>query len=68
LQEYLQARKIDLPVYEVYRVTGKAHRQSFEIRCAVGALEAETTGKGASRRQAEQDAAGAMLEVLGELP
>ena len=68
LQEYLQARKIDLPVYEVSRVTGKAHRQSFEIRCEVSALEAETIGKGTSRRQAEQDAAGAMLEVLGELP
>ncbi len=68
LQEYLQARKIDLPAYAVHRVTGKAHRQFFEVQCTVEALQASTIGHGMSRRQAEQDAASRMLAVLGELP
>lgn len=66
LQELLQARRIDLPAYEVERITGQAHRQSFEVRCAVAAIEASTLGHGSSRRQAEQDAAAAMLELLGD--
>ncbi|HEX7719690.1 MAG TPA: ribonuclease III [Woeseiaceae bacterium] len=68
LQEYLQARKIDLPGYAVHRVTGKAHRQSFEVQCTVEALEVSSIGHGMSRREAEQDAASRMLAVLGELP
>lgn len=68
LQEYLQARKIDLPAYVVHRVTGKAHRQSFEVQCTVEVLAASTIGQGLSRRQAEQDAASRMLAFLGEAP
>lgn len=66
LQELLQARKLDLPDYRVENVTGKAHRQNFEVSCSINALEASTIGRGTSRRQAEQDAAMKMLVLVGE--
>lgn len=68
LQELLQSRRIDLPAYEVEKVTGKAHRQSFEVRCTVAAFDLSTLGRGSSRREAEQDAATGMLELLDEPP
>jgi ribonuclease-3 len=66
LQELLQARKLDLPAYRVENVTGKAHRQTFEVSCSIRALDASTIGRGTSRRQAEQDAAMKMLPLVGE--
>jgi len=62
LQELLQAAHRPLPVYRVVSVHGAAHRQSFEVECAVESLVA--TGTGASRQKAEQGAARAMLEKL----
>lgn len=64
LQEWLQGRKMHLPQYEVVRVLGEAHRQTFEVACHV--IERNTTqlGQGASRRAAEQAAAAAVLQVL----
>ena len=64
LQEYLQARRIGLPVYAMTRVSGKAHHQEFVVECRVDELDRVTTGSGASRRKAEQSAAGSMLEQL----
>lgn len=66
LQELLQSRKIGLPGYDVERITGKAHQQSFEVRCTVAVLDASTVGHGSSRRQAEQEAATRMLALLSE--
>lgn len=66
LQELLQAKRIDLPAYSVETVTGKAHRQSFEVSCTIGALDTVTIGRGPSRRQAEQEAATKMLMLVEE--
>jgi ribonuclease-3 len=66
LQELLQARKLDLPAYQVEKVTGQAHRQTFEVSCSILALDASTIGRGSSRRQAEQEAAMKMLVLIGE--
>lgn len=66
LQELLQSRRIGLPAYEVEKITGKAHQQSFEVRCTVAGIDASTTGHGSSRRQAEQEAATGMLELLAD--
>jgi ribonuclease-3 len=66
LQEYLQARKIAVPVYEMEQVSGEAHRQHFEYSCSIPALEQKTVGAGSSRRDAEQAAAMAMLDRLDE--
>jgi ribonuclease III len=64
LQEWLQGRKMKLPQYEVMSITGAAHRQTFEVQCAIGELQREGRGFGASRRAAEQEAAAVMLKQL----
>ena len=48
------------------RVQGAAHRQSFEVECAVEELGMSAKGTGASRQKAEQDAARALLSRLME--
>ncbi len=65
LQEYLQSRKLALPVYTMTRVSGKAHHQQFVVECRIDALECASSGSGTSRRKAEQSAALGMLERLG---
>jgi dsRNA-specific ribonuclease len=46
-------------------VSGEAHAQSFRVQCALGDSRlAPTQGSARSRRQAEQKAAGKMLEQL----
>ena len=57
LQELLQARKIPLPQYAVVGTQGAAHSQQFEVECQIPQLAIRTTGFGASRRIAEQEAA-----------
>lgn len=64
LQEYLQARRLPLPEYEVVATEGSDHAQSFEVRCTVAGLSAPVAGKGTSRRKAEQSAAQIALEQL----
>jgi ribonuclease-3 len=64
LQEWLQARQFGLPVYELLDVQGQPHRQRFETRCSIESLGKVTTGTGASRRAAEQQAAERMLSAI----
>jgi ribonuclease-3 len=63
LQEWLQARGLTPPDYELVNVTGKAHQQRFEVRCSVPG-HAPAPGEGRSRRSAEQKAARHMLATL----
>ena len=63
LQEYLQGRKIALPVYTVVATHGAAHSQEFEVECAVAKLAIQVLGGGGSRRAAEQAAAKKALEA-----
>lgn len=64
LQEWLQARKMDLPAYELVDVSGEAHKQRFTASCSVHELSQTTQGEAASRRNAEQKAAVAMLQIV----
>jgi ribonuclease-3 len=64
LQEFLQARQLSLPEYETLEISGDQHAQTFVVKCLVEALGMEVTGDGSSRRKAEQEAAGRMLELL----
>jgi len=64
LQEFLQARKRVLPVYEVIKTEGEAHAQTFYIRCTIADDNLIFEASGSSRRHAEQDAARAALEKL----
>jgi len=57
LQELLQARRIPLPQYAVVGTQGAAHKQLFQVECQIPQLAIRTTGYGASRRIAEQEAA-----------
>lgn len=64
LQEWLQGRKMKLPVYRVAATLGAAHKQTFDVECEVPEFGAVERGIGASRRAAEQAAAAAMLLAL----
>lgn len=64
LQEWLQARRLELPVYSLEATRGSDHNQQFEVSCTVAAREARVTGSGTSRRRAEQAAAEVMLKEL----
>ncbi|MCW8885386.1 MAG: ribonuclease III [Motiliproteus sp.] len=65
LQEFLQSRHSDLPNYQLVKVEGEAHSQTFYIRCEVSMLDDTTEGQGRSRRLAEQKAASTALAKLG---
>ena len=69
LQEWLQARKLALPVYQLAEVSGEDHKKRFAVTCSVNELSQTTHGEAASRRSAEQQAARRMLAILsGERP
>lgn len=57
LQEYLQGRKLALPLYTVLEIKGEAHAQTFVVSCEIPKLNVKMQGEGASRRIAEQIAA-----------
>lgn len=66
LQEWLQGRGFAVPEYELIKVSGKAHRQQFEVSCSIQKGERTSTGSGTTRRNAEQESARAMLAIIGE--
>jgi ribonuclease-3 len=57
LQEWLQGRRMAVPEYTVVATTGEAHAQTFEVECRIPAIGLVVTGRGGSRRAAEQAAA-----------
>ena len=57
LQEWLQRKRQALPQYAVVAIHGEAHEQEFEVECMIEHLNIRCTGKGVSRRRAEQEAA-----------
>jgi len=63
LQEYLQAKRLPLPVYTVVETRGAAHNQEFEVECSIPKLDVGVRGNGRSRRGAEQSAAKLALET-----
>ncbi len=68
LQEHLQGRGLALPRYAVQKTEGEAHDQTFIVECRVDDLGAVATGKGTSRRAAEQAAAEGVLAQLEKAP
>lgn len=64
LQEWLQGRGRPLPAYHVESVSGSDHQQVFGVVCSVADGKERTSGRGSSRRAAEQDAAAQMLSQL----
>lgn len=64
LQEWLQGRKMRLPLYRVVGTLGMAHKQTFDVECEITELGLAERGIGGSRRAGEQAAAAAMLQTL----
>lgn len=64
LQEWLQGRKMKLPLYRVVATLGVAHKQTFDVECEIPELQLVERGIGGSRRAGEQAAAAAMLQTI----
>ncbi|MBU6424086.1 MAG: ribonuclease III, partial [Chloroflexi bacterium] len=64
LQEWAQAEKLALPVYRVVEERGPEHRRDFLIE--VEAAGHVARGEGASKREAEEEAAARLLEEVDE--
>jgi ribonuclease-3 len=66
LQEWLQARALPLPRYQVLEVAGESHAQSFRVQCTLDGINKSAEGEGPTRRRAEQVAAQRLLAQLDE--
>lgn len=65
LQEWLQGHGHALPQYELIDSRGEDHAKIFDVRCTVSEPQPHSAeASGPSRRQAEQDAAEAVLAHL----
>jgi len=64
LQEFLQSRGREVPVYEVLKIEGKSHQQTFTVSCRIEELAQTVTARGSSRRKAEQAVAEKVLEKI----
>jgi ribonuclease III len=67
LQEFLQARGLALPVYELVASSGDDHAKVFEVACVLESPPLRLAGQGSSRRAAEQLAATAALQQIKEI-
>ncbi|MDO9403308.1 MAG: ribonuclease III [Polaromonas sp.] len=67
LQEWLQGRKMNLPIYRVVGTQGAAHQQTFDVECEIAEYRHAERGIGGSRRAGEQAAATAMLAYVKTL-
>ena len=69
LQEWLQSKQFDLPIYELLETRGNAPNQIFVVRCQDNIDQCPNiTESGESRRIAEQKAAELMINQLHKLP
>ena len=63
LQEWAQGKGLPLPAYAVTATSGPEHAREFVVEVTVGDLSAR--GEGRSKREAQEAAAMALLEVVG---
>ena len=62
LQEWAQGEKLPLPAYRVLQETGPEHRRDFVVEVEVDGQVAR--GSGASKREAQEEAAAKLLEMM----
>ena len=67
LQEWLQGRKMSLPIYRIVGTEGAAHKQTFDVECEIVEYRRAERGTGNSRRAGEQAAASTMLAFIKTL-
>jgi len=63
LQEYVQKKYKDRPIYQVIEERGPDHRKEFTVKLIINGLEI-STGEGPSKRIAETNAAKASLKKI----
>ena len=68
LQEWLQGHGYALPEYTVLTDEGPAHKKKFLVQCVGKEVGFSVTGKGGSRRKAEQAAATVALDFIANNP
>ena len=66
LQEELQGQGDALPYYHIVENSGDAHDRRYRVECRVDSRKLVVFGAGTSRRDAEKEAAQAMLKELGK--
>lgn len=64
LQEFLQKKKKQLPIYKVLSVYGEAHNQKFEVECYIYYLNISVKAINSTKKAAEQEAAALALELI----
>ena len=62
LQEWAQGHSVPLPVYRIVETTGPEHSRAFVVEVDLGNLQARGTGR--SKREAQENAAQALLESV----
>lgn len=66
LQEYMQARQVDIPNYTLISESGLPHEKTFKVECSITLFDKKYVGTGVSRKKAEQHAAELMLEKIAK--
>ncbi len=66
LQEFMQAKQLELPQYDLVTMSGLAHEQTFKVQCKISLLSTPSIGAGVTRKGAEQAAAELILELLAK--
>jgi len=66
LQELLQAKGLNVPVYNLISQSGLAHEQTFKIECVIDLFKETIVGTGISRKKAEQQVAELMLKKIAK--
>lgn len=64
IQEYTQAKGLELPIYELESVSGDAHQPMYHVVCKINGSGQVGRGSAQSRQEAEQIAASLILSVL----
>lgn len=64
LQEYVQSRKMKLPIYELRGTEGPDHNSVFIVECIVPELGIKVPARGRSKKEASQVAAEKALSLI----
>lgn len=64
LQEFMQKKGLELPIYEIVSSSGEQHEQEFSVECRLPQLNILAEATALSRRLAEQKSAALVLEQL----
>lgn len=66
LQETAQAKHYKLPLYEIVATSGPEHDTIFTVECSIEELQLKARGEGKGKKQASQNAAFNLLQLLKE--